>query len=198
MAKNLVIVESPAKAKTIQGYLGKDFSVIATVGHLIDLPTNKLGVDLENGYEMIYTTIKGKDKIITDIKKAVKATTGIVYLAQDPDREGESIAWQVADICKFPAKRKSAAQSFTITKDAIRAAIDDTRDVVSIWSKHSNPSCIDRLVGYPLSQLLEKDTIWAIRRSCAICSTSTCCRARRRNSRICSDSVHDVHRYLQR
>lgn len=159
MAKNLVIVESPAKAKTIQGYLGKDFSVIATVGHLIDLPTNKLGVDLENGYEMMYTTIKGKDKIITDIKKAVKATTGIVYLAQDPDREGESIAWQVADICKFPAKSEKVRRAVfhEITKDAIRAAIDDTRDVdENLVEAQQSRRVIDRLVGYPLSQLLWK------------------------------------------
>ncbi|MCC7304335.1 type I DNA topoisomerase [bacterium] len=159
MAKNLVIVESPAKAKTIQGYLGKDFSVIATVGHLIDLPTNKIGVDIENNYEMIYTNIKGKDKIISDIKKAVKATTGTVYLAQDPDREGESIAWQVEQICQFSKKSEKVRRAVfhEITKDAIKAAINKTRDVdEDLVEAQQSRRVLDRLVGYPLSQLLWK------------------------------------------
>lgn len=160
MAKNLVIVESPAKAKTIQGYLGKDFSVIATVGHLIDLPTNKLGVSTtDSEYEMEYVTIKGKDKVINDIKKAVKATNGTVYLAQDPDREGESIAWQVAQICKFPEKTEKVQRAVfhEITKDAIKAAIQATREVDQDLVKAQQARRIlDRLVGYPLSQLLWK------------------------------------------
>jgi len=159
MAKNLVIVESPAKAKTIQGYLGSDFSVIATVGHLIDLPTNKLGVEIDNGYEMMYTTIKGKDKVINDIKKAVKATSGIVYLAQDPDREGESIAWQVAELCKFPAKSEKVRRAVfhEITKEAIKSAINETRNVdENLVEAQQSRRVLDRLVGYPLSQLLWK------------------------------------------
>ena len=159
MAKNLVIVESPAKAKTIQGYLGKDFAVIATVGHIIDLPTSKLGVDIENGYEMVYTTIKGKDKVIESIKKAVKATSGTVYLAPDPDREGEAIAWQVAQICKFPAKSEKARRAVfhEITKEAIGAAIQNTRDVdASLVEAQQARRILDRLVGYPLSMLLWK------------------------------------------
>lgn len=159
MAKNLVIVESPAKAKTIQGYLGKDFSVIATVGHLIDLPTNKIGVDIENGYEMMYTTIKGKDKVIKDIQKAVKGTSGIVYLAQDPDREGESIAWQVAQLCKFPEKSEKVRRAVfhEITKDAIKSAIGETREVdQDLVEAQQSRRVLDRLVGYPLSQLLWK------------------------------------------
>ncbi len=160
MAKNLIIVESPAKAKTIQGYLGKDFDVIATVGHLIDLPPSKLGVDVEHGYEMEYVTIKGKDKIITDIKKRVKATNGTVYLAQDPDREGESIAWQVAQLCKLPAKSTTEVRRAVfheITKSAITEAIKDTRDVdQDLVEAQQSRRVLDRLVGYPLSQLLWK------------------------------------------
>ena len=159
MAKNLIIVESPAKAKTIQGYLGKDYAVIATVGHLIDLPTGKLGVDTENGYKMEYATIKGKDKVIKDIKKAVKDTTGIVYLAQDPDREGEAIAWQVSQLCKFPevGEKVRRAVFHEITKDAIKAAITQTRDVdQNLVEAQQSRRVLDRLVGYPLSQLLWK------------------------------------------
>lgn len=159
MAKNLVIVESPAKAKTIQGYLGKDFAVIATVGHLIDLPTSKLGVDIENGYEMLYTTIKGKDKVIKDIKKAVKTTSGTVYLAQDPDREGESIAWQVIQICELSKKPELVKRAVfhEITKAAVNEAISATRDVDdSLVEAQQSRRVLDRLVGYPLSQLLWK------------------------------------------
>ncbi len=160
MAKNLVIVESPAKAKTIQGYLGKDFEVIATVGHLIDLPASKLGVSIADGYEMEYVTIKGKDEVIRKIKKEVKATSGTVYLAQDPDREGESIAWQVAHLCDLPlskSKNVRRAVFHEITKDAIRAAIGETRDVdQDLVEAQQSRRVLDRLVGYPLSQLLWK------------------------------------------
>src|SRR6185369_7301875 len=102
MSKNLMIVESPSKAKTIKSYLGDDFDVIATVGHIIDLPTSKLGVDVEHNYDIDYTVIKGKDKVIKDIQKAVKNTKGMVFLSPDPDREGESIAWQVVKVCNLP------------------------------------------------------------------------------------------------
>lgn len=159
MAKNLVIVESPAKAKTIQGYLGKDYSVIATVGHLIDLPTSKIGVDVENGYEMEYTTIKGKDKVITALKKEVKATTGTIFLAPDPDREGESIAWQVAKLCDLNKKKGIAKRAVfhEITKTAIQEAIANTREVdADLVEAQQSRRVLDRLVGYPLSQLLWK------------------------------------------
>lgn len=157
MAKNLVIVESPAKAKTIQGYLGKDYSVIATVGHLIDLPKRKFGVVVENNYEMMYETIKGKDKVIKDIRKAVKATTGTIYLAQDPDREGESIAWQVVKICKLPAKSTNVRRAVfhEITKDAIKAAIEDTREIdADLVEAQQSRRVLDRLIGFKLSPLI--------------------------------------------
>ena len=94
-ANNLLIVESPAKAKTINKYLGTDFKVMATVGHVIDLPKSKLGVDVENGYEPLFETIYGKGKILKDLKKALPKD-GHTYLAMDPDREGEAIAWHIA------------------------------------------------------------------------------------------------------
>lgn len=157
MAKNLVIVESPAKAKTIQGYLGKDYSVIATVGHLIDLPKRKLGVVVEKNYEMVYETIKGKDKTIKDIKKAVKSTTDTVYLAQDPDREGESIAWQVAKLCKFPSKSNKVRRAVfhEITKEAINGAIQDTREIdADLVEAQQSRRILDRLIGFKLSPLV--------------------------------------------
>ena len=94
--KSLVIVESPAKARTIGRYLGKGYDVAASVGHVRDLPKKELGVDIENGFEPRYATIRGKGKIITDLKKLAKSADRII-LATDPDREGEAIAWHVAE-----------------------------------------------------------------------------------------------------
>jgi len=118
--KNLLIVESPAKAKTINKYLGSDFKVMATVGHVIDLPKSKLGVDIENGYVPLFETIYGKAKILKDLKKAVPKG-GHVYLAMDPDREGEAIAWHVQDFLK--AKSVKRVTFHEITKDAVLDSI---------------------------------------------------------------------------
>src|SRR5229473_2029564 len=96
MAKNLVIVESPAKARTLQKYLGRDFQVKASVGHIMDLPKSKLGVDIEHDFEPEYQVLKGKKKIIDELKSAAKNKEHI-YLAPDPDREGEAIAWHIAE-----------------------------------------------------------------------------------------------------
>lgn len=153
--KNLLIVESPAKAKTIQNYVGKDYQVIATVGHLIDLPKSKLGVDTENNYEMMYEPIYGKKEIISKLKKAIKETDGTVYLAPDPDREGESIAWQVTELVSIPASRVKRAVFHEITKDAIKEAINNPRKVDdNLVEAQQARRIIDRLVGYPLTQLL--------------------------------------------
>ncbi len=96
MTKSLVIIESPAKAKTINKFLGKDFQVKASVGHVKDLPKSKLGVDIEHDFRPEYVTIKGKGKTISEIKKAARVADKI-YLAPDPDREGEAIAWHIAE-----------------------------------------------------------------------------------------------------
>src|SRR5581483_7788238 len=96
MAKSLVIVESPAKAKTIKKYLGKNFSVEASSGHLVDLPNNKLGVDIEKDFKPQYVVIKDKRKFLEQLQKAAKGAEK-VYLASDPDREGEAIAWHIVD-----------------------------------------------------------------------------------------------------
>src|ERR1019366_7576096 len=100
VAKNLVIVESPAKAKTIKRYLGSDYQVMPSVGHVVDLPKSQLGVDVEHDFAPDYVVIKGKEKVIGEIKSAAKGKENI-YLASDPDREGEAIAWHIAEhLCK--------------------------------------------------------------------------------------------------
>lgn len=157
MSKNLLIVESPSKAKTIQSYLGKDYKVIATVGHIIDLPTSKLGVDVDNKYEIDYTVIKGKDKVIKEIKKSIKETEGTIYLSPDPDREGESIAWQVTQIANDKKKDFKRVVFHEVTKSAIKEALENPRTIdANLVEAQQGRRVLDRLVGYPLSQLLWK------------------------------------------
>src|SRR5713101_6558862 len=124
MAKNLVIVESPAKARTLEKYLGKDFQVKASVGHIMDLPKSKLGVDIENDFAPEYHVLHGKKKIIDELKKAAKDKENI-YLAPDPDREGEAIAWHIAQ--KLGARRKNIHRVLfnEITKKAVLEALEN-------------------------------------------------------------------------
>ncbi|MGH7526531.1 MAG: type I DNA topoisomerase, partial [Gemmatimonadales bacterium] len=149
----LVIVESPTKAKTIGKYLGSGYDVKATVGHLRDLPTRELGVDVDRGFEPKYVTIKGKTKTLAELKKAAKVASTI-YLATDPDREGEAIAWHVADQLKarVPTHRIEFQE---ITKDAIEEALRkpkriDDRKVDAQQARR----ILDRLVGYKASPIL--------------------------------------------
>lgn len=155
--KNLLIVESPAKAKTINRYLGDDFKVMATVGHLIDLPKSELGVDVEKGYDPLYQVIHGKKKILQELKRALPEE-GNVYLAMDPDREGEAIAWHVQEYLKLKdAKRVSFHE---ITKDAILQAIKSPSTVnEDLVEAQKARRVLDRLYGYKLSELLWKK-IW--------------------------------------
>lgn len=155
--KNLLIVESPAKAKTINRYLGDDFKVMATVGHVIDLPKSELGVDVEKGYEPLYQVIHGKKKILQELKR-VLPEQGNVYLAMDPDREGEAIAWHVQEYLKLKnAKRVSFHE---ITKDAILQAIKSPSAVnENLVEAQKARRVLDRLYGYKLSELLWKK-IW--------------------------------------
>jgi DNA topoisomerase-1 len=149
----LVIVESPTKAKTIGKYLGAGYDVKATIGHLRDLPTRELGVDVERGFEPKYVTIKGKTKTLSELKKAAK-TASTIYLATDPDREGEAIAWHVADQInsKVPVHRVMFEE---ITRDAVLAAMEsptriDERKVDAQQARR----ILDRLVGYKASPIL--------------------------------------------
>jgi len=149
----LFIVESPSKAKTIQRYLGRGYKVIATVGHILDLPKNRLGIDIENKYEPEYIILK--NNIVSLIKSAEKDCDEIL-LAQDPDREGESIAWQVVHVTetKKPYKRVVYHE---ITKNAILEAIENGRDIdENLVNAQKARRILDRLVGYPLSQLIWK------------------------------------------
>jgi DNA topoisomerase I len=151
----LVIVESPTKAKTIGKYLGSGYDVKATIGHLRDLPTRELGVDVDNGFEPKYVTIKGKTKTLSELKKAAKGASAI-YLATDPDREGEAIAWHVADQLKVtvPTHRILFHE---ITKDAIQEALRDPGEIDDrkVDAQQAR-RILDRLVGYKASPILWK------------------------------------------
>ncbi len=157
MAKNLVIVESPAKSKTLARFLGKDFDIMATVGHIIDLPKSKLGVDVKNNFEPDYTVIDGKQKIITELKKAAKKAE-IVYLAPDPDREGEAIAWHVANSIKKGSKARFHRVAFNeITKRAVVDAIKHPREIdMNLVNAQQARRVLDRIVGYTVSPFLWK------------------------------------------
>src|SRR3954465_13138241 len=153
----LVIVESPTKAKTIGKYLGSGYDVKATVGHLRDLPTRELGVDVENGFEPKYVTIKGKTKTLAELKKAAK-TASAIYLATDPDREGEAIAWHVAEQIRqgLPASIRTHRILFhEITKEAIQEALRDPGkiDDRKVDAQQAR-RILDRLVGYKASPIL--------------------------------------------
>jgi len=157
MAKNLLIVESPAKAKTINKYLGKDFIVKATVGHIIDLPKSNLSVDVENGYEPEFTTIRGKGKIITTLKKAAKDKSS-VYLAMDPDREGEAIAWHTKNALKL--KKPKRVTFHEITEEAVQKAMKNPTEIdENLVQAQIARRVLDRIVGYKISELVWKK-IW--------------------------------------
>jgi DNA topoisomerase-1 len=153
----LVIVESPHKAKTIGKYLGRGYRVKATVGHVRDLPEKKLGIDVEKGFAPEYVTIAGKEKTLADIKEAAH-NADAVYIATDPDREGEAIGWHVAE----QIKRKSGAKVrrvlfHEITKEAVRAAMEHPRDIDSrLVDAQQARRVLDRLVGYKASPILWK------------------------------------------
>ena len=128
MAKKLVIVESPSKAKTIKKYLGKDYEVIASQGHIIDLPASRFGVDTENGFKPEYIKMKGKAKIIKAIKDEAKGKEKI-FLATDPDREGEAIAWHLRNELKIDEIDKCRIEFHEITENAVNQAVKSPRTV---------------------------------------------------------------------
>lgn len=156
MSNNLVIVESPSKAKTIKKYLGKNYDVIASQGHIIDLPSSKLGVDVDNDFKASYITMKGKAKIIKEIKdKAKKADK--VYLATDPDREGEAIAWHLRNMLKIDEREKCRIEFNEITKDAVKKAINSPRTIdENLVNAQQGRRILDRIVGYKISPVLWK------------------------------------------
>lgn len=154
MAKNLLIVESPAKARTIKKYLGPDFEVKASVGHVVDLPKSRLGVDIEGDFEPEYQVIKGKEKVVGELKKAAKKATGI-YLAPDPDREGEAIAWHIAGQLGGKPESYHRVLFHELTKKAIKKAVENPESLnQSRFDSQQARRVLDRLVGYQISPLL--------------------------------------------
>ena len=156
MAKNLVIVESPAKAKTIEGFLGKDYVVKSSMGHVMDLNKNKLSVDVENNFEPNYEISTDKKKIVADLKKLAKQAE-TVWLASDEDREGEAIAWHLYNALGLDDSKTKRIVFHEITKNAITNAIENPRDIdKNLVSAQFARRVLDRLVGYELSPLLWK------------------------------------------
>ncbi|MCC6277897.1 MAG: type I DNA topoisomerase [Oligoflexia bacterium] len=154
MKKSLVIVESPAKAKTIEKYLGKEFQVLASVGHIRDLPTKKLGVDVKKKFKPTYEIIKGKDKVIDAIKAAAKKAEKI-FLAPDPDREGEAIAWHIAEELDDQRKKIKRVMFNEITKKAVVEALKHPHEInQEKFESQQARRILDRLVGYQISPVL--------------------------------------------
>ncbi len=152
----LVIVESPAKAKTLKKFLGKDFTIEASFGHVIDLPKNEFGVDIEKGFEPKYTIIEGKEKILKKIKKSSEKAE-IIFLASDPDREGEAIAWHISNFINVPKEKIKRALFFEITKDAVKEAISNPSEIdENRFNAQQARRILDRIVGYKVSPLLWK------------------------------------------
>ncbi|MCJ7809221.1 MAG: DNA topoisomerase, partial [Desulfobulbaceae bacterium] len=158
MTNNLLIIESPAKARTIKKYLGSDFKIMASVGHVKDLPVNKLGVDLDKDFEPQYVTIKGKGKILKELKSAGTAAD-VIYLAPDPDREGEAIAWHIAQELTGGKNTKNIYRVLfnELTAKAIRAAVASPKTLDrDKFESQQTRRILDRLVGYQISPLLWK------------------------------------------
>jgi DNA topoisomerase I len=155
MAKNLVIVESPAKAKTIGGFLGSDYQIESSFGHVMDLPKKGLGVDIEKRFKPEYEISPDKEKVAAELKKAAKNKT--VWLASDEDREGEAIAWHIANILGLDLKKTNRIVFHEITKPAITAAIEKPRAIdMKLVDSQQARRILDRLVGYELSPILWK------------------------------------------
>ncbi|AMB98692.1 DNA topoisomerase I [Aerococcus urinaehominis] len=152
--KYLIIVESPTKAKTIQKYLGRNYKVVASKGHLRDLPKSKMGIDLENNYDPYYISIRGKGPIIKELKKDAKKAEK-VFLASDPDREGEAIAWHLAYLLGLDPNDNIRVTYNEITKDAVKEAVKNPRPIdMDLVDAQQARRVLDRLVGYNLSPML--------------------------------------------
>ena len=155
MARKLVIVESPSKAKTIEKILGRNYEVVASYGHVIDLPKTKIGIDVENNFEPQYKVIKGKGEVLKKLKEKAKSADA-VYLASDQDREGEAIAWHISNYIKQPDKVKRIEFN-EITKTAVNNAIKNPRDINdNLVNAQQARRLLDRIVGYKISPLLWK------------------------------------------
>ncbi len=154
MAKYLVIVESPAKVKTIKKFLGKNYEVVASNGHVRDLPKSQMGIDIENDYEPKYITIRGKGDILAKLRKEVKKADK-VYLATDPDREGEAISWHLSQALKLDGKTVRRISFNEITQNAVKASLKEPRDIdMNLVDAQQTRRILDRMVGYEISPVL--------------------------------------------
>ena len=154
MEKNLVIVESPAKAKTIEKFLGKDYKVVSCYGHIVDLPSNELGVNVESDFKPKYIVSSEKKKVVTELKKMAKQTD-VIWLASDEDREGEAIAWHLANNLDLKNKIAKRIVFNEITQNAILTAIENPREInENLVNAQQARRVLDRLVGYELSPVL--------------------------------------------
>ena len=154
MAKNLIIVESPAKSKTIKKFLGKNYEVVASNGHVRDMPKSQMGVDFDNDFEPKYITIRGKGDLLASLRKEVKKADKI-YLATDPDREGEAISWHLCHALKLDEKKTSRITFNEITKNAVKQSLKQSRDIdMDLVDAQQARRVLDRLVGYSISPLL--------------------------------------------
>ena len=154
MAKNLVIVESPAKVKTIKKFLGNNYEVMASMGHVRDLPKSALGIDVEHGYEPKYITIRGKGDLLASLRKEVRKAEKI-YLATDPDREGEAISWHLYEALKLSEKKVFRITFNEITKNAVKESLKSAREIdMNLVDAQQARRMLDRMVGYRISPLL--------------------------------------------
>ena len=162
MGQKLVIVESPAKAKTISKYLGKNFVVEASMGHVRDLPKSQLGVNIEENYNPKYITIRGKGDLLDKLRKLAKKSERI-YLATDPDREGEAISWHLANVLKIDDAEKCRIEFNEITKNAVQNSIKNPREInKDLVDAQQARRILDRLVGYEISPILWKNVKWGL------------------------------------
>ena len=156
MAKYLVIVESPAKVKTVKKFLGANYEVAASNGHVRDLPKSQLGIDVEHDFEPKYITIRGKGELLAGLRKSAKKADK-VYLATDPDREGEAISWHLSKALKLDDSKMHRITFNEITKTAVKASIKNARDIdMNLVDEQQARRCLDRMVGYEISPLLWK------------------------------------------
>ena len=154
MAKYLVIVESPAKVKTIKKFLGSNYEVMASMGHVRDLPKSQLGVDPSNDYEPKYITIRGKGDLLASLRKEVKKADRI-YLATDPDREGEAISWHLTKALNLEDKKVYRISFNEITKNAVKESLKNAREIdMDLVNAQQARRVLDRVVGYRISPLL--------------------------------------------
>ena len=194
-ATNLVIVESPSKAKTIGKYLGPDYLVKASMGHLRDLPKSKFGIDLDHDFTPIYQPMKGKEAIIKELTQLSKSAS-MIYLATDPDREGEAISWHLKELLQLPDDKSCRVTFNEITQKVVRQSIADPREIDQrLVDAQQARRLLDRIVGYQLSPLLvEKDPPGPVCRARAVRGDAACCGAGGGNPCVPPPGVLDAGR----